>query len=334
VNVNAIKFPLLGFRLLFLICIGFQIDCVQAQRSTAPNAVDFAQHISIWEGYIKDLGGVDSISSLVNLKFIEPNQQAILESVANLSQGGKYNKALLSQIIEVSQTFLKTYGLNGDTVNLLLNEIETSLQKQIIDNESQLNMLSLKMTETNNGIDLIMTQEPHFDSARLKADSTNLAKLRTDSINFKLDWDSLYSANEKISLRIIQNRDKIQKIRAISIQAFRQELDSLKIAKSYSLARGMLFVSNEAYEISIFNSYKEVTSGVPQRAIPTQTEIIDAVAVLIASRVKEEVTLTFFNTLSKNLANDSLLKVFFPRTSYLFNSVENFTMPSIGAASI
>jgi hypothetical protein len=79
------------------------------------------------------------------------------------------------------------------------------------------------------------------------------------------------------------------------------------------------------------STYKAGAHGMQDMNFPTQTEIIDAIAVYLARRTKEEAALFLIESLNKVLRSDELAKDLFPQTAKLMQTQEASTSPKFGA---
>lgn len=66
--------------------------------------------------------------------------------------------------------------------------------------------------------------------------------------------------------------------------------------------------------------------------MPSQTEMIDALAIYLAKRVKQETVLWFFETIRKNAEVNTLIRDCFPETVKLLESGAVYETPNMGAA--
>lgn len=65
--------------------------------------------------------------------------------------------------------------------------------------------------------------------------------------------------------------------------------------------------------------------------IPSESQIIDALAIYIAGRVKQESVMWFFERITKNIKTYDLIKTFFPNTVSLLQSREVYEIPNMGS---
>jgi hypothetical protein len=65
--------------------------------------------------------------------------------------------------------------------------------------------------------------------------------------------------------------------------------------------------------------------------MPGQAEMIDAMAVYLAKRVKQEAVLWFFETLKKNAGTDDLIRTCFPESIALLSGTDGGEVPNLGS---
>lgn len=78
--------------------------------------------------------------------------------------------------------------------------------------------------------------------------------------------------------------------------------------------------------------YKNETYSLTNFKLPTQTEMIDALAIYLARRFKQEVALTLVDQFRKILKNDKLINELFPETYKMFATGKVYEMPTFGSA--
>ncbi|HYH16056.1 MAG TPA: hypothetical protein VD794_12580, partial [Flavisolibacter sp.] len=69
------------------------------------------------------------------------------------------------------------------------------------------------------------------------------------------------------------------------------------------------------------------TASITNFRMPSQSEMIDALAIYIARRFKQEVAITLISELKKTLNKQALLVDLFPQTLVLFNDIASYEMP-------
>lgn len=65
--------------------------------------------------------------------------------------------------------------------------------------------------------------------------------------------------------------------------------------------------------------------------LPSQSDAIEAVAIYLTNRIKQESVLWFFETITRNAENYELIKTFFPTTIKLLQGNENYEVPNLGS---
>ncbi len=80
------------------------------------------------------------------------------------------------------------------------------------------------------------------------------------------------------------------------------------------------------------NQNQQAIQQLKNFSFPSQSDIIDALAIYLAKRVKQEAVLAFTDQLRKSLKADTLLNVFFPETKRLFMSLPDYDFPRFGTA--
>lgn len=74
-----------------------------------------------------------------------------------------------------------------------------------------------------------------------------------------------------------------------------------------------------------------VKSSISDQNFPSQSEIIDALAIYISRRFKQEVAFTFVENFTKHLKNNILAQELFPVTYSMLNNQDPYTMPRLGS---
>lgn len=112
-------------------------------------------------------------------------------------------------------------------------------------------------------------------------------------------------------------------------------------AKNFFAKEALLAEDGRAINTAIKNNIEEAnTNAIAQNAqnieslknfsFPSQSEVIDALAIYLAKRVKQEAVLAFTDQLKNNLHVDSLMNIFFPETRRVFESLPDYELPSFG----
>lgn len=92
-----------------------------------------------------------------------------------------------------------------------------------------------------------------------------------------------------------------------------------------------LKVENE--RITSFDKFQEASqSATTSFRIPSQAEMIDALAIYLAKRMKQEVAISFIEKLNTYIRDQDVLAILFPATLKLLNNREAFVRPNFGTA--
>ncbi|GEO09963.1 hypothetical protein [Segetibacter aerophilus] len=94
--------------------------------------------------------------------------------------------------------------------------------------------------------------------------------------------------------------------------------------KEYKIVLKQLNTSAEAIKA------ENQQASAPGLSMPTQTQMVDAVAIYLANRVKYETAITFLEYIKKALKTDSTLLNLFPETLRLFTTYNSYEMPNFG----
>ena len=105
------------------------------------------------------------------------------------------------------------------------------------------------------------------------------------------------------------------------------------LLKSFTIGFGNRITALQQQDAEITISLLESSaSSVSGWKIPSEAEMIDAVATYIASRVKQETVLWFFDQMRSNTERYDLIMTAFPETMNLIQSSEVFDAPNMGSA--
>lgn len=156
------------------------------------------------------------------------------------------------------------------------------------------------------------------------------------------DTSKIDTLIERIRSSITNNNDKRDSIEFINHDiSLRSELNYLlRLSKNSQLQTENIHLKEDSkFKESLNFQISEATDNfdfsfsdieIPQYKIPSQNDMIDALAIFIANRFKEEVALTFIDKFRNNIATDSILKIIFPRTYKMLNSIQIYSNPSFG----
>jgi hypothetical protein len=75
-------------------------------------------------------------------------------------------------------------------------------------------------------------------------------------------------------------------------------------------------------------SQQQAVAG--KMSLPSESEVVDAVAIYLVNRVKTEASLAFFDRLKYALKDDSILLNLFPKTTLMMSNLQNYESPNFG----
>lgn len=229
----------------------------------------------------------------------------------------KKNKYLVS--LQKESTELADVIKNGDTIRIKLdNTLEkiSVVQKRLKEAENQLDFDSLASLKSE--------QAGFEDSITKQHQRIKIGMKKIDDL--KRDIDA--TIGEIIKLLRNNNNDRL----ITSINAYlvsKNFINDVSFAYNYTDKETFSYVSANqlATEKIIERTYDEKGGF----RVLSQADMIDAIAIYLAKRVKQESVMWFFETIKKNAANYQLIKTFFPNTITLLQSNEVYEIPNLGS---
>ncbi|MES2775415.1 MAG: hypothetical protein V4722_14670 [Bacteroidota bacterium] len=134
-------------------------------------------------------------------------------------------------------------------------------------------------------------------------------------------------ASKKLAKAIEDN--KVALLQALQGRTISFRADILSTAAGFATSVKTSFDNSTSQAL---NNNQEAVQRLKNFSFPSQSDIIDALAIYLAKRVKQEAVLAFTDQLRKNLKTDTLLNVFFPETKRLFLSLPDYDFPRFGSA--
>ena len=296
------------------------------KKSGDANNIEFHQHMkkyaTLGNLYYKMVEKYHPKNKLLYTDTIELRQRVILQ----FKNAGKKTAAAIDSFFMLR----KIYDKIADDSVLNQKEISTKSKYRFFNNES----LAQKKADLDSF--LLHNDEqpvPNPDSTEearrkaigdlekiIKEQDTHIRKLKADSVDLKFklknaraDIYSFYISEEIYKYCIL---DPGLNPSRLSEPEYEKELKEV-FEKTVSRSE---FIISPA-EFSPF-SFK----------MPSQSEIIDALAIYLAKRVKQESVMWFFETLQKNAKSYNLVQTFFPEVISLLQSKEVYEIPNLGAS--
>jgi hypothetical protein len=228
------------------------------------------------------------------IKLLNEKKQKVNEWMQEVSY---YN----SQNNKAKEIQKEREDLRSKLKDTLESEMKDSISLLITNLSSQINSMEQKLSDLMKGVDICKKDTLHADSA-LIATRFELSSFINKNRNGLVDF--LFGLNKKIlepnpTNLLLEN----------SIQAFNR--------------------SNQFQELAI-NVQGNTT---PQNlfSLSGQSEVIDALAIYLSNRIKQESVMWFFETITKNIQQYDLVKIFFPSTLNLLLGNEPYDIPNMGA---
>jgi hypothetical protein len=224
----------------------------------------------------------------------------------------------------------------SNTFLIKRNEYDSLLQVN-----KELGMKISTNKKNRNFIDTsIARKQTELKIAQKENDAENIRNLKEDITEFtatlkmlKHEFDSLDGQMYNNRIRHRQLRDSIKALPCMEEIRLSCLMDVQAVLR-FSPGAAQPQELKEYNETVLKREYIFQTTDLSPLSfkLPSQTEIIDALAIYLAKRVKQESVMWFFETLQRNAKIYDLVKTFFPETLALLNSKEVFEIPNLGAA--
>lgn len=225
--------------------------------------------------------------------------------------------------------------------------------KKISDDSLRIATLRIKMADIVKSADTATV----LDSIKLKADPLINAIYAQKSVLVLLD--TLYNSKlfpdtapiRNVYREIKKNLDEQIQQKQTQIIAIKQEFSSMMLTTNNDIVnafaddkqiQSLLYKVNASISERKFeqSKYTQSVSQLPNNKIstdftdknfPKQSEIIDALAIYLAGRFKQEVALTFVEHLKKYLDENGLVRELFPSTWKTLSQQDNYNSPKFGS---
>jgi len=185
-----------------------------------------------------------------------------------------------------------------------------------------------KMNDLTKRKDSVSAFDYSQDSGRLNA------SIAVDKVSIKRVQVSIDSLTQQYQQQRNSNpfRDFVSK-RASAVQkGVMKNYDESKVDISgFGYTNNVKMSVEKATQTALFDN-RAALPPLKNFSFPSQTEIIDALAIYLAKRVKQEMVLGFTDQLKKSLKADTLISAFFPETRKLFMSLPDDEFARFGTA--
>ena len=257
----------------------------------------------------------------------------------------KWNRVILKNEVIFSGT-LSMQKLK-DKINTLVtsSKQKTLLQERIVQYYEWIDELPEKeklLQATLKDLELKVVE-----LAQLKINGIDTLPIQSDDkkkeIDFQKDTSGFNKTIKNINANLLQKKQDIKKIKSEIITLFSS---NEKLFEKLLVDLNNLMEESFSASVIIANSLEDFTSSnitinnqkaVDEQAkqslsfqLPSQAQMIDALAIYLAKRVKQETVLWFFESITKNAAKFELLQTFYPNTIGLLQSKEVYETPNMG----
>lgn len=271
-------------------------------------------------------------------KNIVSYQSFFSETRIDIEEAFKKNKGVADSL----KTALLSLKIAYEEARGKLNSTQDSLRQL----DSLLFDVSIKLEKSRTEIKLL---DMAVLSVRSVPDSVNLLALKKDSLQKEYHtWDSLLVKNTAIreKARVYKNqldagldviRSKAISLlqdHSVTLFGFLRTLSRQSVEFTPELKSIFENVSgqfNKSADIHIQAIIQQMESASRSSfRMPSQSEIIDALAIYLAGRIKQEAVMWFFETITKSIRSYPLIRDFFPNTCVLLESREAYEIPNLG----
>ncbi|MBS1772098.1 MAG: hypothetical protein JST82_04515 [Bacteroidetes bacterium] len=247
-----------------------------------------------------------------------------LESVKSLVLKAQIQKDSLAALVNAIPALSVKNYLEDASIDSLYKDCEALISGKSVKDSidySDIRNLSYRLKTT---IDAIKQKNLPID---IYADERQYKQLFKEHEN-----DAAYLFNElKIELLKLASGTAAEKAKLGNILPGKDKLFKRKADYFLtSLESRYNVVTNN--QVSFFNEYITNAGGGSSFSLPSQTEMIDAVAIFLAKRTKQEAILWFFEQLRNKSKINKEINAFFPECMALLNNGEVYEMPEMGKA--
>lgn len=315
---------------LFFVLL-FSVRPVQAQNAfyDASNLIRL-KNASANASYSNDTAVLRILASYLDTNATRLKAADVLNLCMKNAMLKEYAEAIVLRLRKIDTLAQVLYKKYGSETKVDLDHIKSALWQGNLDISKYMDdIVTLKLN-----IAAWTKASKHLDSLtwKLQRDSIHDSRFKdvTDSLTFvqrvtalKAELkDSIDKTNPKITALLAQINDKTLPGEISKLATSTNLVGKLPGNFAINLAAGSAAVSSKAVtETGSAASFK----------LPSQSEVIDALAIFIANRVKDDIALTFVNKLKEKLDNDTSLARLFPKTIMALDMSDNYQTPVFGS---
>ncbi len=314
----------------------------------AQNAFYRTQKILVWQDSIRFINGQFDNGGL-RPEDASKRKKAFLDSINSVvlfySDSTGWQKFLKYPVMNRLYNFVVEQSVDkAEVFSLIQNSTAfryTPLGKDLLRLMDSIKTRDAKVAELRNTITLstLTLESIKKDTAWLER--VNLGTASTNDTTVLAEKIAKDLA-ELRRIRPLITRDQAKFDSIYNMPATKTALLNLTLTNS-QFSNSSVKYDGYGYSNRVRNEIENVTQttlGAKQEAIqplknfsfPSQSDIIDAMAIYLAKRVKQEAVLSFADRLRNDLKTDTLLNTFFPETKRLFFSLPDYELPRFGTA--
>ncbi|MES2267124.1 MAG: hypothetical protein V4520_10205 [Bacteroidota bacterium] len=149
-----------------------------------------------------------------------------------------------------------------------------------------------------------------------------------DSISLSKIKDTLVYLMPKISSSISKNNEEITNIFRSSKALMDKKLVNIDLKEDQDKETFDISAKLETQQQNGLAATQQKAAA--SMALPSQSEIIDAMAIYLVNRVKSEASLAFIDLVRNKLKSDTILLDLFPKTRQLISNFSSYESPNFG----
>lgn len=301
--------------------------------------------------------------------FSSINEYSILDTVASklFKKIVKLNKFFELSVAEINSLFTnENSGLKDRVIDMkrsysrLFTEYDTQKERNLTrlpQIDKDITRLRSELKDTVDKLNKIII-EKSLEKQEIINDTTQVAKVQrlTSEISTantdRTNIENTYSLRigdlnfEKLTLQDSEHKkQKEMKDQELVIIKFLLETEELrrfvfKVSNVFSSANFQSVSLGIAYDVFTKQSLPEIQQLITQAEataaklaikLPSEAEMINALAIYLANRIKQESVMWFFEKITQNASHYKLLNLFFPTTIKLLQGNEVYEIPNLGA---
>lgn len=224
-------------------------------------------------------------------------------------------KTLKEKVSEIIKWKLRIAALENKLKEIPSEEL---LANSKIDYQSRLD--KMKLSDTSSVTDSLKALRDNI--AEIEADQKIVNSFKTASATLKSLKDSCdkYIEEKKEELVDFNARIKGNWIESIG-----------KMNPEWQQGATQAYLKGNEHNLNLYiQQSSQSEHGLKLPGLPSETEMIDALAIYLTNRVKQEAVMWFFETITANAERYKLIQTFFPATIGLLQSNEVYDIPNLG----